>query len=120
MNQVEIKLLPDGSGRVRIHWFVRDPKGPIKTAGSTTLPALGPLTLGGAMGRLACNAAIKDVAPQFSGGVWRPCVCSDDVRAVSCPECQAVPEYETERLKLKEILEPDNPDLQLQLMAQKK
>lgn len=105
MNKVVIKLLPDGSGRVRIHWFVHDDRGPVTTPASTTLTALGPLKLGGAKGRIACQPRRASVTPEVVGGVTTPIVHSDDVRAVTCPECRQTKEYWEVMGQLAEILE---------------
>jgi hypothetical protein len=105
MNQVVIRLLPDGSGRVRIHWFVHDPKGPVRTPASTTMTALGPLRLGGAVGRIACQPGLESVTPKVDGTQTVPLCHSDDCRAATCPECMATPEYAAAMKRLSEILE---------------
>lgn len=105
MNQVVIKLLPDGSGRVRIHWFMRTEDGPIETLASITQTGMGPIKLGGAKGRIACSPSKTSVAPLVQGGQTTPCCCSDDPRVVTCPECRAVPEFAEMEKQLAEILE---------------
>lgn len=93
MSQVVIRLLPDGSGRVRIHYFVHDQKGPVTTPSGAVMTALGPLKLGGVTGRIACQPQLASVTPQMVKGELQPTVHSDDVRAVTCPECQRTSEY---------------------------
>lgn len=117
MNQVVIKLLPDGSGRVRIHWFCRDDKGPIRTAEAVTMSALGPVRLGGATGRIACQPQRKSVAPEVNGLVTTPCVHSDDARAVTCPECMKTPEYAAAMKAYSEIMETPLTEAQLRSVA---
>ena len=95
MNQVVIRLLPDGSGRVRIHYFVHDPKGPVTTPSGAVMTALGPMKLGGVVGRIACQPQMASVTPKVVKGELQPTVHSDDPRAVTCPECQASSEYLT-------------------------
>ncbi len=81
-------LLPDGTGRVRQHWFVHDPEGK-KTPERVVQTPMGPLRLGGVPGRIACKPLYDgDFSVISLGGM-----CSGDVRAVNCPECQATAEY---------------------------
>lgn len=90
---IGIKLLPDNSGRVRIHWFVRDPAGPIITSGRRAVTAKGPITLGGARGYIACQPDRKDVRPTAVRGILEMFFHSDDFRAATCPECLGTQEY---------------------------
>lgn len=97
--EVEVKILP--GGKSRIHWFIRDPAGPIRTRGKRHRLPKGPaVALGGACGKIACQPALASVAPQMQGGVIRVLKHSDDFRAVTCPECIASEEYQ--RLKAQE------------------
>ncbi len=85
---LNMRLLNDGSGRVCIHYFIRDPEGPI-----TTPKGQGQLAgCGGTKGRIACNPEQNSVSSQVSNGEYRMCVHSDDPRAVTCPACLASPE----------------------------
>jgi len=105
MNQVHVKLLPDGSGRVRIHYFIHDEKGPIQTPGSVVPSALGPIQLGGFRGRIACQPGLKSILPKNVAGVLHLTPHSDDVRGVSCPECMASKEYKETKAILAETLD---------------
>ncbi len=82
---VMVRLLPDR--RVRIHYFVRDDAGIVKNPVRIEQTVLGPMTLGGARGYLACQPRQDSVLPRVHGGVIHPCVHSDDPRAATCPEC---------------------------------
>lgn len=91
--QVVVRLLKDGSGRVRIHYFVRDEAGPIRTpAGVIALTAMGPMSAGGTKGYIACQPKQESLDVKKDGIIY-PTPHSDDVRAVTCPECQATAEY---------------------------
>jgi hypothetical protein len=92
MSQVEIKLLPDGTGRVKIHYFARDEAAP-ETPSKSVQTNLGAIKLGGTKGYLACRRAMPGVTPQVIGGVVLPFPHSDDPRAVTCPDCQKTAEY---------------------------
>ena len=104
MNRVvNMRLLNDGTGRVCIHWFIRDEAGPIKTPGTAYMTAFGPIPLGGAVGRIACNPEQNSVATQNNGMDFFPCLHSDDVRAATCPDCLATDEAKKVIEKLKTI-----------------
>ncbi len=106
MTAVLIRLLPDRSGRVRIHWFERTADGPVQTQANSVQTALGTVKLGGAKGRIACQPARKEVTPSLIGSEWEPCVHSDDPRAVTCPECMGKDGFKAAMQELKDILEP--------------
>jgi hypothetical protein len=97
--RVNVKLLPDKSGRVMIHWFMWDEAGPIELTQAPVMTANGPMVVGGNVvtgetkGRIACNPALKDLIPRAVGGIGQLCVHSDDPRAVTCPDCKKVPEF---------------------------
>jgi len=93
MRTVNVRLLKDGTGRVCIHWFVRDPQGKIKMPTGEAMSNLGPMQFGGAQGRIACNPNQNTVVPQHVGGNILLCCHSDDVRAVTCPDCQKTAEF---------------------------
>jgi hypothetical protein len=81
-------MLPDGSGRVRIHFFVRDDAGPVSTPGVVHQTALGQVHLGGARGYIACRPKQSSIMPGTApGGMIEPTVHTDDGRAATCPEC---------------------------------
>lgn len=98
---VNIRLLGDGSGRVCVHWFIRDEIGPIRTPGTAHMTALGPIPFGGVVGRIACNPDQNTVTTQQNGMEFFPCCHSDDVRAATCPKCLETSEAKAmiERLK---------------------
>jgi hypothetical protein len=105
MSRCVVKLLPDKSGRILIHYFVHDPAGPAETPTGVTMTALGPLKLGGARGRIACQPKLESVTPQVRAGVTYPIPHSDDPRAVTCPACKETEEYKRVMEQLGEILE---------------
>ncbi len=109
MRTVLVKLLKDGSGRVCIHWFVRDEAGKITTPSSVTTTALGPIALGGVRGRIACMPKLTSVLPTQSKGQINTCAHSDDVRAVTCPECRATDDYKIASVELGEMVDTANP-----------
>lgn len=81
---LNIRTLKDGSGRVCIHYFVRDDTGPI-----TTPRGDGQLVgVGGTKGYIACNRQQNTVGTQVRNGEHMLCVNSDDIRAVTCPACR--------------------------------
>jgi len=92
MRIVNVKLLPDGSGKVRVHWFVRSPQGIIKTNLKTEMTSIGVIRLGGAQGYIACQPKREDVTPIMVQGEIHLLVRTDDIRAATCPECLATEE----------------------------
>ena len=104
MRHVLIRLLPDGSGRVRIHWFVRDESGPARTPGGVVPSSAGPLKAGGTRGRIACKPGQRDVGPHAAGGTIEPVPHTDDIRAATCDLCLATDEA---RKALAEIAEDE-------------
>lgn len=99
---VNVKVLhgqpTDGSGKVAIHLFVRDPNGPFVEP-HVLYPVMddngqpGPgLTARATRGRLACDPR-RTVAPVVRGGVTTVTIRSDDPRAVTCPKCMASKDY---------------------------
>jgi len=91
---VEIKVLKDK--RIRIHWFVDDDKGPIRTAQSDPIvhPGLGTVVLGGAVGYIACQPTRQTLTSPIVNGRLQPCPCSREITAVTCPECKATKEFQ--------------------------
>ncbi len=112
MRQVVIKLLPDRSGRVLIHWFVHDEQGPIETPVGGAMTALGPMHLGGAKGRIACMPGRGHAGSEIINGQHHLFPHSDDVRAATCPDCLTTDEAKRMLLEYKERLDPNNPDLE--------
>jgi hypothetical protein len=102
MMQVVIKMLPDRK-QVRIHYFVWDDAGPAQTPSTTTPTALGPLTLGGVRGYIACQRGLKQVTPLVQGDRTTPCVHSAESRAVTCPECRDSPEWKANMAQIAEL-----------------
>ncbi len=85
---VKLKYLPDG--RVLTHLFVPDEKGPIISKPSPVMTELGPFTLGGVNGRIACNPKQNSVTPRVGpNGEIYPCIRSASILAVTCPKCLA-------------------------------
>lgn len=79
---VTLKVLPgeplDGSGRVCVHLFVRDPRGYMVEPHVLHPVAGGKFEARPTRGKLACGVRLK------RGEVT---LRSDDVRAVTCPKC---------------------------------
>lgn len=104
MRQVDIKLLPDDSGRVRIHYFHRDPEGPIVMPGGIVMSSVGPVQVGGDRGRIACMPKETAITPRFDGGKIRPLPHTDHPPAATCPECRASEYWKTSMALLEELL----------------
>lgn len=114
---LNVKMLPDKSGRCLIHWLIEDVFDPSKV-GPDSLDAVGrvvqqaacegelfPIKIQGhtqlrtQMGqpvsiraRIACNPKQNTVNPQHKGQEVFMCMHSNDVRAATCPRCLATPE----------------------------
>ena len=113
---LNVKLLPDGSGRVCIHWLMEDtydaakePPDSLKPLGRLVKEAADgdqfPIRVQGhpqlrsqtgqpamVRGRIACNPKQNTVNPQHRGQEVLMCMHSNEVRAVTCPKCLATPE----------------------------
>ena len=96
---VNVKVLPweptDGSGKVCIHFFVKDEAGPFVEPSVTCLVDTDEgkrLSVAPARGRLACDSK-RCVAPVVRGNVVTVTPRTDDPRAVTCPKCKASKEY---------------------------
>jgi hypothetical protein len=87
-----IRLLKDGTRRVLIHWFCRAPGG-AATAANALIPDGPKVAQGPVRGYIACQKARASLAPQKVGADSEPCTHSDDVRAVTCPDCIATKEF---------------------------
>lgn len=109
---INVNVLPgepvDGSGRVCIHLFVRDERGPFIEP-----HVLHPVFKDGVAvkqkveakptrGRLACNPR-RTVAPVTRGGVTTVTPRTDDARAVTCLKCCASVEYAEAMTALEEM-----------------
>ncbi len=115
------RVLKDG--RIRIHWFERLPDGPIKTGALTSLTPSGrPLVIGGATGRIACMPGLDRIGlvPMPKTNQLQLVEHSDDVRAVTCPECMATEGYKEVVRAMADVFEDKNdPDSEIQVMAGK-
>lgn len=109
---VNVKVLPgeptDGSGRVCIHLFVQDPRGPILEPHALH-PVIGPdgepvkqrVEARPTRGRLACDSR-RRAAPDVRGNVASVTCRTDDPRAVTCLKCKATADYERAMVALEE------------------
>jgi hypothetical protein len=95
MRTINVRLLPDGTGRVRYHWFIRDDAGPITTPSAQVQTAIGRVTLGGVKGRIACMPKLDSVLPHLAGAEIQLVPHTDDPRGATCPECLATEEAKT-------------------------
>lgn len=93
MEQVVVRLLPDGSGRVCLHWIYEDKDGPIETVDSVVQTSAGPKLLGARRWRMACCPQLTNIDPKREGVRIIPWQRSDDPRAVTCPRCMATDEF---------------------------
>ena len=93
-----------GSGRMCIHWLIRDAAGPIATELDVRNTERGPLPLGGFKGRMACRPEQNTVYPQHRGQETFLCLHSDDPRAATCPDCLATEEYKKAMAELGETV----------------
>lgn len=100
---VNVRVCPgepiNGSGRVCIHLFVPDPKGPFvercvmrPNEDEETLKKGKRLASGPMRGRLACDRR-RLVEPITRNGVTTVTPRTDDPRAVTCPKCAASADY---------------------------
>jgi len=101
-----IRFLPDGSGRVRIHWFRRDPAGPIQNPEHITLTSLGILRLGGGKGQIACMPEQVHLLEALPSGQSQLSLYSDDPRAATCPECLQTEAHQQALALLKDLTDP--------------
>lgn len=102
---VTIRVLDMKTKRVRIHWFERTDHGPIQTGKvEHFIPQVGPLVLGGSKGRIACQPRLATLTSPMVAGKYQPIPCSDEVRAVTCPECQATEGFKKAASELAAVL----------------
>lgn len=89
--------LVKGTRLIKIHYFARDENGPIRTrpandlilaAGQQRVPIPKPMR-GGARGLIACQPGRSDLNKKTPDGRTELLPRSDDVRAVTCPDCMA-------------------------------
>ncbi len=109
---VSVSVVPggplDGTGRVCIHLFVQDTRGPFvephalhRVLDAEGNPVKRQLVAKPTRGRLACNPR-RSVAPVTRDGVTIITSRTDDPRAVTCPYCIASADY----TRMMEALEP--------------
>ena len=98
---LNIKLLPDGSGRTLIHWLNQDDEGPIQTKGHAKYKGIFP----GIRGRIACNPKQNSVNPVDRNGEHLMCMYSEEVRAATCPKCLATEEAKAILAKYENTME---------------
>jgi hypothetical protein len=103
--QVVIRMLKDGTGRVCIHFFVHDDRGPAVTPAAEVRTAVGTVQIGGSTGYIACQPQRADVTPRMVGNTIQPLPHSNDGRAVTCPECMATEAYKEWMKGLEDVLE---------------
>lgn len=99
---VRMRTLPgeptDGTGRLCIHLFVPDEKGPfVEPHALHPAMKMGEIVKGEVVakptrGRLACDPR-KTVAPVTRGNVTYLTLRTDDPRAATCPNCLASADY---------------------------
>lgn len=100
---VQVNVLPgepmDGTGRVCIHLFVPDPRGPFiephalhPALDENGEPMKQQVVVKPTRGRLACNPR-RSALPVTRGGVTTVTPRTDEPRAVTCPKCLASREY---------------------------
>jgi hypothetical protein len=86
------KLLPDGSGRIRIHWVYLTPDGPNVAKGVAIDTSSNPIQ-GEKHYRIACMPGVLIDGAQKVGENLLVHERTDDPRASSCPECEETEEY---------------------------
>ena len=107
--KVDVKIL--GNGRVKIHFFVRDPKGAVRTTGRGPfrVPGAGVMTLGGGVGFVACQPQRKTLSCVSPMGIGQPFPISAEFTAVNCPECMATAAFKKAAEAIKEEAVPQSP-----------
>lgn len=92
---INLRCLPgeplDGSGRVCIHLFVQDERGPFTEPHALHLVNK-QMEAKPTRGRLACDPK-RLVAPTTKNGVTTVTPRTDDPRAVTCPKCKVSTDY---------------------------
>ena len=100
---ISLKVLPgepvDGTGRICIHLFVPDERGPFVETHCLYVDDERKIGAKLTRGRLACDPK-RTVSLKPVNGVTTVTLRSDDPRAVTCPKCIASAEYirKTEQL----------------------
>lgn len=107
----------DGSGKVCIHLFVVDPKGPFKEPMVAQLDKIAAdngdqrLICAPARGRLACDPK-RTVAPVERKGVTTLTLRTGDPRAATCPKCITSDDYKKMMKVLSDAQNQDNNEQQ--------
>lgn len=94
---LNVKVLPgeptDGTGKVCIHLFIKDEKGPFIEPHVLHIDKESKKIVARATrGRLACDPT-RTAAPVTMRGVTTLTLRTDDPRAATCPKCSASKEY---------------------------
>lgn len=108
---INVKVLPgeplDGSGKVCIHLFVQDERGPFVEPSALHMAegenGQKQLVARPTRGRLACDPK-RTVAPVTRGGVTTVTMRTDDPRAATCPKCIASKDYAVMMKRLEEVV----------------
>lgn len=108
---VNMSVLPgeplDGSGRMCIHLYVQDSKGPfvephvLHPVMKNGEPVKQQLEARPTRGRLACDPK-RSVAPVTRNGITTITMRSDNPNAVTCEKCKATSEYREMMARLEE------------------
>jgi hypothetical protein len=89
------------SGKLCIHWLMRDPMGAMEKIMQVPAEEPGKLTNGKVRCRIACDPSRRSDMPEH----WRNEITlflrSDDPRAVTCFDCIATPEYSEAMAQIK-------------------
>jgi hypothetical protein len=109
MTTAKIKLIPDGTGRVCIHYFHKEANGHVRTPSALMPSTIGLLRVGGEAGRIACDASLRTVTPQTRGNELQVCPHTDDPRAATCPACLKTPLWREAMLEIGAELPPGEP-----------
>lgn len=87
---LNMRELPDG--RVCIHWLVLDENGPIRTHRQMMVGRSASIVDKLRRWKIVCRPEQNSVNPQRRGDQTLMCMHSDDIRAVTCPDCRATKE----------------------------
>lgn len=102
MSRVVIRMLPDKSGRVCIHYFVHSREGPANTPGGM----VGPFPFPGSQGYIACSPKTERVTPRVGAdGTTTPVCHSNEARAVTCPKCRETREWKETMAQIESTLD---------------
>ena len=88
--EVDIRIMDDGSGRALTHWLVECDDGPIFIMGHPELRKVAGRPSDGRY-RIACRPEQDTINSQKRGSVRFICMTSGEVECVTCPACLATP-----------------------------